>query len=723
MPHVIYRADPLSMFKSARLSLDYDDFMAPPPLPPPPLPAADQADVGAPGDNDSIGNPRGCGPSDDVVPNRTYGNLKTASALQFLKYQLHAYAHLPGRFFLSTRLPRTSVRTLTCMLALETAPSIEPLGDTAPNQAAIQDLLFHCQLEDHCWFSLVDDNPSQSKRAQRGKLGTYDIGIALHKVLNVVPEEVPTIVVSPTPWIYREGVGPAEKTCADVALILRLETLSLDPLLELQIWPAADDVVVSTTDDVESEVVPGDFGDNRFLVTTLMHAVLSSGAQGLDARNFSGYGDAAIALLVAWQAGGMVTSVPHGDSTRWTFTKAGLQHLSAGVSLSKPSKLLLPRSLPAGDLFTFELMMQLEHDGWECSIASTKDDTRRARATPYDPCVGNKKWWLRENISLGKFVRKYAVALLTASLHRQKVPHLASHSVYNKIIDPEWKPRKRKQLVDFMDFAEDDWDAGAIALPKRKARSGAIRAAEERMPWIRPEGPPCVGDSDKDSSSACSHGSDSNSGKSSESRKEGGGAAIPSSSSTSSSSSSDSGMKAPAAKANAKVKAMAQVKAGKAASSMPASSSSAPPAPAGAGLAVRLPRDASNREPYGLSTLTARFGKDGLSGWQMSCMNPQHKFGKRCTKELGNSVTGSSEATHRILKTWLLLGAGIETCEEHMSDSLKKELMSLFQACRPHACLACLHCSEPRKFHFGWRADRCAPSNHAPPSATSHPCS
>ena len=75
-------------------------------------------------------------------------------------------------------------------------------------------------------------------------------------------------------------------------------------------------------------------------------------------------------------------------------------------------------------------------------------------------------------------------------------------------------------------------------------------------------------------------------------------------------------------------------------------------------------RDRSHSEHYGMHILTERFNSGTLTGYQMRCMFPSHA---KCTKELSNSVTGSSEGTRRVLKAWSLLSSLYNSRESHMA--------------------------------------------------------
>ena len=66
--------------------------------------------------------------------------------------------------------------------------------------------------------------------------------------------------------------------------------------------------------------------------------------------------------------------------------------------------------------------------------------------------------------------------------------------------------------------------------------------------------------------------------------------------------------------------------------------------------------------------LTARFTAGEITGYQVTCRQPSHE---NCSKEMAFTVAGSAANCRRILKAWVLYGAGLRDRTAHMSPKLK----------------------------------------------------
>ena len=56
--------------------------------------------------------------------------------------------------------------------------------------------------------------------------------------------------------------------------------------------------------------------------------------------------------------------------------------------------------------------------------------------------------------------------------------------------------------------------------------------------------------------------------------------------------------------------------------------------------------------------MTSRWKGGELSGYQMTCCNPQHNLQKKCTKEVSLGVAGGAPEARRMLKSWAAWGCG-----------------------------------------------------------------
>ena len=80
---------------------------------------------------------------------------------------------------------------------------------------------------------------------------------------------------------------------------------------------------------------------------------------------------------------------------------------------------------------------------------------------------------------------------------------------------------------------------------------------------------------------------------------------------------------------------------------------------------ARRGRTATNREDWGVNFFTMRRSQGTLTGWQVTCMNPKH-FDKKCSKEISNRVSGSSEISKRMLMQWVILGSSTDSRDAHI---------------------------------------------------------
>ena len=70
---------------------------------------------------------------------------------------------------------------------------------------------------------------------------------------------------------------------------------------------------------------------------------------------------------------------------------------------------------------------------------------------------------------------------------------------------------------------------------------------------------------------------------------------------------------------------------------------------------------------YGLCFMTSRWKDGELCGYQMTCCNPQHNSGKRCTKELSIGVAGGAAQARRMLKSWAVWFCAEASRKDHLN--------------------------------------------------------
>ena len=72
----------------------------------------------------------------------------------------------------------------------------------------------------------------------------------------------------------------------------------------------------------------------------------------------------------------------------------------------------------------------------------------RAGGAPYIAGESAKHWYLGGRDGYGQLNKFYIILLLTASQHKQPVPHLARPAEYRKMLDTCWHPPlKRRKLI------------------------------------------------------------------------------------------------------------------------------------------------------------------------------------------------------------------------------------------------------------------------------------
>ena len=87
-------------------------------------------------------------------------------------------------------------------------------------------------------------------------------------------------------------------------------------------------------------------------------------------------------------------------------------------------------------------------------------------------------------------------------------------------------------------------------------------------------------------------------------------------------------------------------------------------------------RDRSRNFVFGMHHLVPRYKDGRLSGYQAYCKASTHV---RCTRELSITVAKGESSCRRILKAWLLLGAGATSREEHMAREHRELLQSALE--------------------------------------------
>ena len=387
---------------------------------------------------------------------------------------------------------------------------------------------------------------------------------------------------------------------------------------------------------------------------------------------------------------------PERAPDRWVLTDTGRAEIQLGMSLSHPHFVMEPRPVPVLEMRLFDLMQRLERQGWACVVVETKQAVARAKSKPYDVNIPDapKTWFIHPIRDAGGLAPTYLKALLTVDKHRRPVPHFATMTEYKQILDPEFRPRKRKaEAARVESIADNDaWDDPIIdETPAKRRARGPRRAmlalpaeAEKRLAALEdaPAGAGAEG-GDPSSSISCSSSSSSSSRKSgATSRKS------LASSSSAGSIAGAAGGSTPDAGVGGRL------------SSPPPTPPLPPPAtpsperapspvpsevPSSVGASVVSVGSRAARAfqglPFGKHWLTFRYRDGVVVGEQLRCGHDGHKAGSYCTKEISYIVAGGPETARRMLLTWACWGSCVDCRKDHrtlwqyVTDDMKEGML------------------------------------------------
>ena len=351
----------------------------------------------------------------------------------------------------------------------------------------------------------------------------------------------------------------------------------------------------------------------------------------------------------------------------WCFTENGIASLKTCWKLSKKCQVLNVRELPLEDLTRYELLCLLEKHGWLMGIAASG-----RRLDPYvfgssQPLV----WYLKRGKDATSIPLPYLRLLMSAADHGKPVPHLCSPAKYNQFLETDshlvLMPSKRKHVLQ---LESDDW---GLLVPKLKQPRARKQQADAQIDSLLSL---INGDDVEDVDNGDEHSHDGSgsdmidaldfqaagvvvashrettpntltvgeqgAGARDSCDKESSSPSISSSDSSEDSTDSSEDDNRPAVAMKAKAKPVTEKK------------------------TVQPHKKTLQGENWGLCLLTPRFKAKKLSGYQMFCSRPEHNVDKRCTKELSFGVAGSANDCRRMLKAWVVFGAGVSSRDEHM---------------------------------------------------------
>ena len=677
---VVYHSDPHSLYRSRAPTIStYDPGEPPPPAPPPPpdppqrrrnKKVAPIANDGPPAEAASsaaveaismdVGDvvPASVSSSSGVVYTTSsfYEAAKMCEIVKFTHDRLAASFSAPGRRIFSCKMAVAAINQLVDLLSQTSTPDASGPTDIS-RLWEVYDSLGKCSKPGETgdetrtlFFSVVSASPSLSKRSVRGRLAGDDVGIQLHKCVaytSAAASADASITVSCTP-VTVDAVLRDEMDMKATALVLSPRALSKAQLERLREWSCSDELTWALERSVaDKEALKEHMG----LLPDVLFCLVSASQTGYTPHAHLHDAEPRVALLDVMVDLKIAISNASSDHSLkyWTLTPEGEKMVLAGITCCKSALLLKTRDLPLKELSKFELVMRLEAAGWTCKIAWASEAVKKAKSEPYDRDVVPKVqvWWLDGRIEPASchFDRPYMMCLLSADTHKKPVPHFMDSSVYELIMDSQWV-RKPRKLPRVSCIPLGDWDMPGERPPKKQRTEGQ-NLKKIKFQYIDSE-------EDESSVSPISSSSEDNSSKASSPKP------VPSSSSSSSSSSSDShgatakakvapGFSAAKAKAKAKVAANPSVGA----------------------------RSKDVKRPCGVNFLTPRCASGGggqeIKGWQITCLNPLHQDPK-CTKEVSNAVSGSDDASQRMLRAWAIWGV----CE--LSKTAHRLIWPLVQA-------------------------------------------
>ena len=522
------------------------------------------------------------------------------------------------------------------------------------------------------WFSIISTSPHRSKRAGSGGLVSTDLAIAVHESLN--SEDGFGYVLSTA---VNLGQSSSESIAAeDVPLILTTHMFDLDALKNAECWEVHKELHYV----LDTGLRPLVFDE---AASSLAEKMMASPEFQLD--NQTSLSDSL--LLQSWKEQGFVKTYQNTVGKEvCCFSRNGIASLKTCWKLSKRCQVLNVRELPLEDLTRYELLCLLEKEGWLMGTAGSGRKLEPYVFGSSEPLV----WYIKRGKDATSIPLPYLRLLLNAADHGKAVPHLCAPAKYNQLLETDIQlalmPSKRKHVLQ-LEF--DDWGLLVPKLKQRRPRKQqADMAVDSLLALINGDDVEHV-----DSGENASHdGSGSDMIDACDDQAAGvvvasGREIIPKTltvaeqgaevrescakeSSSLSSSSSDSSQDSTDSSEDDNTTAVGRQERTK---------------PVTEKKIIQQHKKTLQGENWGLCLLTPRFKAKKLSGYQMFCSRPEHNVERRCTKELSFGVAGGEDVCRRMLKSWIVFGAGVSSRDEHMFScwkmilNLKKDLALPFE--------------------------------------------
>ena len=467
----------------------------------------------------------------------------------------------------------------------------------------------------HIFFSIRHARPANLRLARKGTLSRAHVALNVHKVFDVARDDggPPRIWLSSTP-VNLDMLGDSSMDVRATSVLLLMNALPLEALQNIRVFHASGEMK-STLDLTGYEHPPTARPTSEaacFVAEHLLHGSSSNAPAGAEE-------------LMDWLYDHGALEMERGSRR---LKESWGHNICHGWWVTGGSKLLAKRSPEeSNDFDLYEIMCCLEEAGWR--MQSVRKRLPEAECPPYVAGGGmDKVWYVRvrskSKRTMSLVMREYVLALATAQSHGKRVPHFQSKETYLRILDPtrpERQPRQRR-VVEYVN-PDDEF----APVPSQRPKLAKPRRVNRR-------GDGSDGDGASESGSCNGSGSGKSSSSSSESSSS---TSSPSEQLDSSSSEDEVPVEAPVRGEHAK---------------------------RNAGRTVQS-RLTESRVPFGLSWMTPRHTGGVISGWFCHCTNPRHRDQRRCTKEVGVKVSGSSERALQLLKAWVVFGEGCKSSVDH----------------------------------------------------------
>ena len=310
--------------------------------------------------------------------------------------QVFVHADGSQHEFFSAFLPAGSVRSLQSILAVN---KFEASGDWHSGfgvgievghgaghlpdiQAACAlmdaDFLLH-RAQDLVFFTFVIGNLS---RAVRTKVDGQEslkekVSISVHRVLEFIPESK-KCVVSLNP------AATSDASCELVPLVLSLNQLSATVMLDMWKWSQALDLTIRLANHV---LFPAHLSPS--VPEVLRQLSLSPG--GTPEETFQD--DNAKNVVDVLQSEGLIEGPP------WTFTLKGKTSIECGVSITAEQRVVTRTedTSPESSAILYQLIMELDHSGWQHMQCHSTGDVKVAKSKPYEHAhpESSKVWYTK----------------------------------------------------------------------------------------------------------------------------------------------------------------------------------------------------------------------------------------------------------------------------------------------------------------------------------------